>query len=167
MAGTRAIRRTRRGDFEVRLSTEERDTLRTLPGELRAVVETDPSADPALARLRPPAYPDDPLMNLEYEMGPGAGLETERLRAAATMEATIDADRLSEEELSAWMSVVNDLRLVWGTRLGVTEETTQADFPTRDPRARSFALYVYATWLVDAIVGALSGQTEIGPPPAD
>jgi len=168
VAAKRPIRRTRRGDYEVRLSREERDTLRALPGELRDLLEMeDPSSDPAVARLHPPAYPDDPLMNLEYEMGAGAGLGPGRLEAVATMEATIDADRLTEDELTAWMSVVNDLRLVLGTRLDVTEDTTPADFPADDPRSPVFALYAYATWLVDTIVGALSRQTGIGPPPAE
>ena len=74
------------------------------------------------------------------------------------MEASIDADRLTEDQLLSWLGVLNDLRLVLGTRLEITEETTQDDFAPDDPRAQSFALYAYLTWLVDAIVGALSGH---------
>ena len=72
------------------------------------------------------------------------------------MEATIDADRLSEDDVLAWLGVCNDLRLVLGTRLDITEETTEADFPADDERSSAFALYGYLTWLVDAMVEALS-----------
>jgi len=47
---------------------------------------------------------------------------------------------------------------VLGTRLEITEETTEDDFPEHDPRASAFALYAYLTWLVDALVTALSGD---------
>ena len=39
------------------------------------------------------------------------------------MEASIDADRLTEDQLLSWLGVLNDLRLVLGTRLEITEET--------------------------------------------
>jgi uncharacterized protein DUF2017 len=168
VAGRGPVRRTRRGEFELRLNSQERDVLRSLPGQLRDLLEReDPSSDEAVARLYPPAYVDDPVQNLEYEMVAGDELTKQRFAAIATMDRTIESDRLSEDELLAWLGVMNDLRLVLGTRLDVTEETTEADFSRDDTRAASFALYVYLTWLVDAIVGALSGQTEIGPPPAD
>ena len=56
------------------------------------------------------------------------------------MEASIDADRLTEEQLLSWLGVLNDLRLVLGTRLEITEETTQYDFAAGDPRTSAFAL---------------------------
>ena len=50
-----------------------------------------------------------------------------------------DADRLTEEQLLSWLGVLNDLRLVLGTRLEITEESSEADFAADDPRASSFA----------------------------
>lgn len=153
------VRRARHGDFELRLSSNERDVLRELPGQLRALIEgEDPSTDPAVARLYPPAYLDDPIRNLEYERLAGDDLTSQRLAAISRMETTLDADRLSEDDVLAWLGVLNDLRLVLGTRLEVTEETTEANFPGEDPRSEAFRLYVYLTWLVDAIVAALSGS---------
>jgi len=150
------VRRTRRGDFELRLDAKERDVLRALPGQLRQLLEDeDPSSDPAMARLYPPAYLDDPIRNLEFERLAGDDLTSQRLQAIERVEATADAERLSEDDVLAWLGVLNDLRLVLGTRLEITEETTESDFPPGDPRASAFALYAYLTWLVDAIVGAL------------
>jgi hypothetical protein len=150
------VRRTRRGDFELRLDPQERDVLRALPDQLRELIRhEDPTSDPAMARLYPAAYPDDPIQNLEYERLAVDRLTSQRLSSIGAMEASIDADRLTEELLLSWLAVLNDLRLVLGTRLEITEETTEDDFAPDDPRASVFALYGYLTWLVDAIVRAL------------
>lgn len=156
MARGGPIKRTRRGDFEFRLNQKERDVLRELPDQLRSLIENeDPTSDPAMARLYPPAYEDDPIRNLEYERLAGDDLTSQRLSSIGAMEGSIDADRLTEEQLLSWLSVLNDLRLVLGTRLEITEETTEDDFAPDDPRAPTFALYAYLTWLVDTIVQAL------------
>lgn len=157
MARGGPIKRTRRGDFELRLRPGERDVIRGLPDQLRALIENeDPTSDPAMARLYPPAYEDDPIRNLEFERIVGDDLTSQRLASIAAMEDSIDDDRLTEDQVLSWLGVLNDLRLVLGTRLDITEETTHGDFAADDPRAQSFALYAYLTWLVDAIVGALS-----------
>jgi uncharacterized protein DUF2017 len=153
------VKRTRRGDFELRLNTSERDILRGLPDQLRTLIENeDPTSDPAMARLYPPAYEDDPIRNLEFERIAGDELTSQRLESIDAMEASIDAGRLTEDQLLSWLGVMNDLRLVLGTRLEITEETSDADFAPDDPRASSFALYAYLTWLVDSAVRALSGD---------
>ncbi len=156
MARGGPVKRTRRGDFELRLSPDERTILRGLPDQLRYLIENeDPTTDPAMARLYPPAYEDDPIRNLEFERMAGDDLTSQRLSSINAMEGSIDADLLSEEQLLSWLGVLNDLRLVLGTRLEITEETTEEDFASGDPRAPTFALYGYLTWLVDAIVRAL------------
>jgi hypothetical protein len=108
------IRRTRTGQFELRIPSEEREVLRSLPGELRELLATD---DPALERLFPPAHPDDPGLDAEYRDLTRGELMSGRLTSLQVMEATIDAGRLDEEQLLAWLGAVNDLRLVLGTRL--------------------------------------------------
>ena len=156
MARGGPVKRTRRGDFELRLTTDERTILRGLPDQLRNLIEhEDPTSDPAMARLYPPAYEDDPIRNLEFERMAGDDLTSQRLSSISAMEASIDADRLTENQLLSWLGVLNDLRLVLGTRLDITEDTTEEDFAAGDPRAPTFALYGYLTWLVDAIVSEL------------
>ena len=54
----RRIRRTRSGEFELRLPPDERDVLRSLPGQMRDALALG-DADPAVARLNPSACPDD------------------------------------------------------------------------------------------------------------
>jgi arsenate reductase-like glutaredoxin family protein len=83
-------------------------------------------------------------------------LRAERLAAIEVMERTIDSDRLSEEELLAWLSAINDLRLVLGTRLDVPEDLNELDVQPGDPRAESLALYAYLSILEEDAVAALS-----------
>ncbi|HYZ10485.1 MAG TPA: DUF2017 family protein [Actinomycetota bacterium] len=152
------MQRTRRNRYRLRLSTEERELLRTLPRQLRDLLGTD---DPALRRLFPPAYRDDPQRQAEYEGLVSPELSRERLDALAAMERTIDATELTEEEVTAWLTAVNDLRLVLGTRLDVTEELSEEGLPEDDPRAPAFVVFVYLGWLEEDIVQALaSGLPE-------
>ncbi|HXJ66689.1 MAG TPA: DUF2017 family protein, partial [Actinomycetota bacterium] len=134
----RRIRRTRKGDYEVRIPANERAVLRALAGELRELLPTD---DPSLERLFPPAYADDREKNEEYARLMHDDLLAERTSALDAFERTVDARRLTEEELVAWMGAVNDLRLVLGTRLEVTEEMYERPIDDHGPNAHQMAIY--------------------------
>jgi hypothetical protein len=149
----RRVRRTRKGDFQLRLPEQERDLLRSLPAQLKELLASD---DPALERLFPPAYADDPDRNADYQRLMHDELLDHRRAAADVMEATIDADRLDEGQLVAWLSAINDLRLVLGTRLDVTEDMYGEEMPEDDPRAPAFAVYSYLGWLEEQVVDALA-----------
>ncbi|HYT30714.1 MAG TPA: DUF2017 family protein [Actinomycetota bacterium] len=147
------VTRTRRGEYRLRLPPGERDLLRTLPGQLRELLGTD---DPALERLFPPAYPDDAQREAEYAGMVRDELAAGRRSALDVMESTIDAERLNEEQVLAWLGALNDLRLVLGTRLDVTEETYARPIPQDDPSAAQLALYHYLSWLQEQVVEALA-----------
>jgi hypothetical protein len=152
----------KKGDrFQVRLGKRERELLVELCRQSRALLETeDPSSDPAVARLFPAAYQDDPLRNLEYETSLGGAPRTGKLEALGTVERTANARALSEEEFLSWMGGVNDLRLGLGTRIEVTEESTEGDFPAGGPRD-AFQVYQFLGWLLQEMLFAL------GEPDAD
>lgn len=157
MAAGRRVKRTRRGGFELRLADAEREVLRALPEQLRDLLaEGDAAEDPALRRLHPAAYPDDPDAAAEFDGLVREDLTAQRMSAIETMARTIDATRLREEELLAWLGAINDLRLVLGVRLNVTEESEPEDF-AGDPEVEgSYAVYAYLTYLEEDIVEALS-----------
>ena len=151
------VKRTRKGDFLLRIPSSERELLRTLPAQLRELLtEGDAARDPALRRLFPPATMDDAAINAEFERLMGDDLLAEKLATVATLERTVDAQRVSEDELVAWLAAINDLRLVFGVRLNVTEETTAADYDPEDPPAQLYAVYVYLTFLEDHLISALA-----------
>ena len=122
---------------------------------------TAPPEDPALARLLPDAYRDDPEAAAEFRRYTETGLrETKRTAARialATLERGSGRRRLTAEEAQAWLGVLNDLRLALGTRLGVTEDwdETLAELAEDDPRWYGFAVYDRLTWLQESLVQAL------------
>jgi hypothetical protein len=150
---TRRVKRTRRGDFTVKLPDHERELLASLPAQLRELLDSD---DPATERLFPPAYAADPERDEDYQRLMHDDLVAHRRTALDVMEATLDQERLSEEELSAWLSALNDLRLVLGTKLDVSEDMYEEGMPPDDPRAPAFALYGYLGWLQEQVVDALA-----------
>jgi hypothetical protein len=147
------VRRTRRGGFELRLPDGERELLRSLPEQLRQALPTD---DTGVGRLFPPAYMDDPVREDEYRRMVREDLMTEHLQALQVMEETIDARHLSEEQVTSWLGALNDLRLVLGTRLNVTEETYQEEMDPEAPDTPAYALFFYLGWLEEQIVEALA-----------
>ena len=159
----RRVRRARGGGFELRIPADERQLLRALGPQMRSVLTeaagTGEEADEAVERLFPVAYPDDEDRQTEYRLLAHDELRASHLGALAVLEATADAERLDEDQLSAWMRAVNEVRLVLGTRLGVTEEGDERPFSGRDPRTPAFAVYDYLTYLQGEIIEALSGAS--------
>jgi hypothetical protein len=153
------IRRTKAGTFELRLPAEERDLLRTLPGQLRTLLaDADPVEDPAMRRLFPAAYLDDVEATRDFDAIVRDDLTADRLRAIDTMAETIEATSLSEDELAAWLASINDVRLVLGVRLFVTEESVPEDFAD-GPEATAYAAYDYLTFFEEEVVAALSSAS--------
>jgi hypothetical protein len=150
----KAVKRTRSGEYEIRLSVEERDLLRGLTPRMREVLTDD--TDPVLQRLFPVAYPDDEGRQTEYALLVRGELLDSHLAALTTLEETVDAERLDEERLLAWMRALNEVRLVLGVRLEVTEEGDERPADPSDPRAGPFAIYDYLTWLQGEIIDALA-----------
>lgn len=142
------VSRERDGRYRVRLRDEERELLRRLADELRGIVET--GSDPSLARLFPPAYEDE-AESAEFDRLTRGSLVDGKLAAAETLAATADADHLTHAEIEAWLGALNDLRLVLGTRLGVSEDTYE-ELPG-DP---GMALYGWLTWVQGEVVEALA-----------
>lgn len=136
--------------------------------ELEAAATTLPT-DPALARLLPDAYADDPQAAAEYrrftERDLVAGKQSNIRTLLGTLSAALDENRgggdgdwcrirLDPEALRAWLYALNDLRLALGSRLQIEDgyEEQIAELPVDDPRLPHFALYEWLTGLQDALV---------------
>jgi hypothetical protein len=150
----RPVERMEDGRFEVRLSGQERSLLRSLPAALDDLLVAEP-ADPSLRRLFPPAY-EDAELEAEYQGLVGEELLGGHRASLLALAETVDREHVSEEEIHVWLAALNDLRLVLGTRLGVTEETYEDGIDETDPQADDLALYAYLTWLQDGILQALT-----------
>ena len=66
---------------------------------------------------------------------------------------------LTADDVAAWLGVLNDTRLVLGTRLGVTEDerVTGSDADPDDPQAAAFTIYQWLTYLQGELVEQLLG----------
>ena len=120
------ITRRRDGTYVIDLHDDEQELLAALADQLDPLLE-DPSADPGLRRLFPPAHPDDLLREAEWQIQQGTDLRDAH-RAALAVVRTGGAEPLSEDELVAWVQGINALRLVLAERLGVDgdEDAEQA-----------------------------------------
>jgi hypothetical protein len=163
MARWRRFRRGSGDALTVSLAEEELAFMRALPEQLRDVFDEE-TDDPARARLFPRAYLDPTAESEEAEWQAlvGPSLLRERLDALALITVTLDRATsegdwwqidLTPEEVQAWLGVLNDTRLVLGTRLGVTEE--ERDLDPADPEAGPYALYQWLTWVQADLVQEL------------
>jgi hypothetical protein len=123
------------------------DPLNALVGIGTATKAPD---DPALARLLPDAYPEDPEAAADFRRYTELSLrESKRQRIAlvlGTLEVAGQPRVLTDEEVVAWLTTINDLRLVLGTRLDVSEDpeedwTILSQLPQDDPAVMQHALY--------------------------
>jgi len=157
------FRSGRDGALTVSLAEEELQLLRALPGQLRDVFE-GADDDPARQRLFPRAYLDPTAESEEAEWQAlvGPSLLRDRLDSLELITATLGRAQLvgdwwqidlDAEEVQAWLGVLNDTRLVLGTRIGVTEEERTLD--PADPEAGPYALYQWLTGLQGDLVEEL------------
>jgi Domain of unknown function (DUF2017) len=147
------IRKGKDGRYRIRIDETARTVLGDLARQLTPAVATH---DPMTKRLFPPAYPDPQLAEneREYRGLVETALVAHHQRALETLASTAQAQTLSEEEVHDWLSAVESMRLVLGTRLDVTE-----DMPSPrpdDPAAAEYALYEYLGGLQYLLIETLA-----------
>ncbi|HET7312192.1 MAG TPA: DUF2017 domain-containing protein [Mycobacteriales bacterium] len=161
----------RRGDkVVVRLDAAERSVLASLLGAVRSLLAADEDAadadplaafvgmsegpvetpeDPVLLRLLPDAYADAE-QSAEFRRLTDSDVRARKNEAIdRVLDDVSTAERVDldlDEGLGMWVQAINDVRLVLGTRLDVTEDwpETLDELPPDDPRA---ALYDFYGWL--------------------
>jgi hypothetical protein len=153
----RPIRSQADGTFVFDIPSDTKHFIADLGEQLAGVLGHDA---PALRRLFPTAYPDDPDRDAGYQALARGELIDQRHDSIATVRATVEAQRLTGDQLEAWMRVVNDLRLVLGTQLDVSEAgpDIDEDHPDQDTQH----LYHVLGVVLEEIVRALSGRLPRG-----
>ena len=144
------------GRYRLRLDAGERRLVRGLCEELGGLIRDD---DAGVARLFPPGHRDDDEAAEEFSKLVHPGLREQRLASLEVVARSLDSDVLSQEEAEAWCGALNDLRLVLGERLGVTEDLDLGAMSLiRHPQARELALYGWLTAVQGAAVEALASR---------
>lgn len=151
----RRIARTSDHEFALRISDEERELLEHLVPQLRELLmATSPvgEVDEAARRLFPTAYHEDPDDEAQYRELMRDQLLVARLEALDLFEGSLRAERLTDAELEAWMNGINQLRLVLGTRLDVSEDDEATDMDPDDPDTVPLATYHYLGHLLGELL---------------
>jgi hypothetical protein len=161
----RRIRQARGGGYDLRLTTEERDLLSALPLQLISLLaevgdELPGELPDALRRLLPPAYTTDPDAERVYVSLTRQELVEHHRDSLETMSATAKATRLDDEQLMAWLAALNDLRLVLGTMLGVSEDDPEP--PAEVAHHAEWIAYHYLGGLQSELIDVL--ETTLPPP---
>jgi hypothetical protein len=116
--------------------------------------------DPALARLLPDAYQDDPQAAGEFRRLTESSLRRDKVDAAERLLAALPGEgpgevRLDPDTTEAWLATINDVRLALGTRLDVTEEMAEPD--PEDPDAPAYVVYLWLTELQGVLIEVADG----------
>lgn len=113
-------------------------------------------ADPVLARLLPDAHREDRDVAAAYRDLTEAGLREDKQADVGAVLAALPAEAGSAvlDDPDAWLRAVNDIRLMMGVELDITEDT---DVPQRvsDQRDFELAVYFWLTHLQDSLVEAV------------
>jgi len=144
----RRITPRRDGTFRMRWSADERALVRTAIDRLDAVV--DPGHD-ALARLYPAAYGEDEQRSAEYAAVANHELIDSRRAAFETVRRCLTRNVIDGAELGALMRSLNDVRLVLGTQLDVTEDEDWLPSPDSPEFAEARTYYLLTALLGDVI----------------
>ena len=125
--------RRRGDDLLLDLPEHEARLLGDLVAQLVTVLEGGDPGDPAVARLLPSAYPDDEEAAAEFRRFTSDDLTARKLANARRVlddVAAPTAERLDAAGQQSWLRTLTDLRLVLGSRLGVTAD---GPAPSDDP----------------------------------
>jgi len=168
------FKRSMTGRVTLRLEEFEKNVLQDFVREFAQLVampeepaQTDPlarllgmegpteiSEDPALARLFPHAYLDDAEAASDFRRFTEPELRDVKVQATQVVleSMALNADKitLSDAEQKAWLQVLNDLRLVLGVRLNISDdERENLDEPM-------FDVYDWLTWLQGTLIESIA-----------
>lgn len=153
------------GTVSALIDPGEAAVVRDLAEQLRILLTEPDSRDPALLRLLPDAYPDDPESSTEFRRYTHDSLVARKATNADTVIATLDAVtgepgtettgerrkrlRLEPEQAVAWLTTLTDIRLTLANRMGIIEDDQRSDDPVLQD------LYDWLGFVQNAIVETL------------
>ncbi len=155
------VNRQADGTYTVEFPDHIRQLLVGLSRQLDGALDNDD--DPSMARLFPTAYANDAEKDAGYQVFARGELIEHRREAIELLTKTAEKDSLEEDELMAWMHVVNDVRLVLGTVLDVSEDSdgVELDHPQADLHELYHVLGAVLAEIVDGLSEGLPDDAEL------
>lgn len=137
------------------------DDLEKMFNETTAELPETP-VDPVLARLLPDAYQDDPEAAGEFRKYTESSLREAKKYFAQTLLETLPPKggrvKLTADQARDWLRALNDVRLMFGVRLEVTEEFEDqlSSLDPKDPRVAAFEVYGWLGAVQESLVRAIA-----------
>ncbi|MDF1478576.1 DUF2017 domain-containing protein [Leifsonia sp. H3M29-4] len=177
------------GGVTARLTADEAAALRNLSGQLVAMlldrttqqVQGDAAAmlyaqagigggehaplDPALARLLPDAYLEDPDAASEHRHLTERGIVDRKIQNARRVAADLDSERspvvvrLDEAAVQAWLRTLTDLRLTLAARLEIVEDGDEGRADDESDLAM-LTIYDWLGYLQGSLVDCVSSSLD-------
>jgi hypothetical protein len=151
------LKRRRDGNYDLRLGAVERglvvELCTDLAEALRAGVE-----NPSFRRLSPTAYPEAPQFEQAYQSLTADELVAARVGALETVRENCEDGEVAPDEIDAWLTSLNALRLVIGTELDVGEQHDSLDVDEDDPDFQVHVIYDFLTALLAMFLAEASGR---------
>lgn len=140
--------------YRLRWRPGDRQMLEQLAAEIDKLLTSD---DAALVRWFPPAYGTDEARSREFAALARDELVASKRAALEVVVGSFDQPEVSGDELHSIMRSLNDLRLVLGTRLDVSEDQAGPPRGTPTEDLPAWQAYERLGMLVAMCVRALSG----------
>ena len=156
----RSFERASGGALVALLEAEEALLLQSLAGQVADLVSISTPTDPAIARLLPDAYPDDPEASAEFRRFTADGLASRKVHNAQAVIRSLDAVgdtgevKLDHADAQAWLRSLTDIRLTIAARLGIETEDDDAG-SSIDPMMRD--IYNWLGFVQNSLLEALDG----------
>jgi hypothetical protein len=137
------------------------DDLEKMFNETSAAPPEAPE-DPVLARLLPDAYQDDDEAAGEFRKYTESSLREAKKYFAQTLLETLPPKggrvKLTAEQARDWLRALNDVRLMFGVRLEVTEDFEEqlVSLDPKDPRVAAFEVYCWLGAVQESLVQAIA-----------
>ena len=139
------------------------DDLDAMVNSLADSTDDQPIEDPALKRLFPDAYRDDPEASRDFRRYTQSEQAQAKTRAASIVLADLAASKkgrvtLPPDHVDAWLTTLTNLRLVLAIRLGIEHESdTEAlsALPDDDPRTGPVSILNWCGWIQETILANL------------
>jgi hypothetical protein len=155
------IRFASSGGVSTAIFTEsEGSVLASLAIQVAELIQEAPASDPALGRLLPHAYPDDPVAQEEFRRLTGDDLTARKAANAKVIADALAPGHWPREvvlelaESVRWLRALTDIRLVLADRLDVDDE----GLPAADADEGMLAVYDWLGGVQDSLVQALDGD---------
>ena len=143
--------------FTINLRDDLREVMASACAQTLALLDDDATRDanPSLRRVFPVAHASDESVDRAYRDLVHGDLLRTRREALERVCATANDTQLDRATLEMWMTGLNIVRLVVGTRLDVSEDGFP-ELEQDDPDLPAWAVYEFLGILVGMIVDALA-----------